>query len=220
MPIDLQEREWNAWEDETSVPRPRPSRQAPAPEVYAISAAVDLLAGARRPVIIAGSAGWSSPSARSRLSLVGDRVGALFATTLRGKGVFSGHPFALGIAGGLGSNLGVQLIGEADVVLVVGAGMNDFTMMRGHLLAESARVIRCDIDPDGWPHRPGRAGSARRRHGGRGCPERRVASRAATATEGYRPRASKQLDRLSPGQRVQGRGRARRGRPAQSGRTA
>ena len=191
LPIDLQESEWDAWADETSV-EPVANLESPVPTGAAIAAAADLLAG-----VIAGR-GVVESGCESQLTSVGDHVGALFATTLRGKGVFSGHPFAVGVAGGLGSNLGVQLIGEADVVLVVGAGMNDFTMMRGHLLAESAQVIRCDIDP-------GRFASAKR-------PALELLGDASVVVaalddelrrrgapaEGYRPRALRSLSEQRP----------------------
>jgi thiamine pyrophosphate-dependent acetolactate synthase large subunit-like protein len=143
MPTDVQEREWNAWEDETTLPDEPVELVTPAADQLA--AAAQVLLDARRPVIIAGRGAVEADCAEELVS-IGERVGALFATTLRGKGIFGSREFYIGTAGGLGSNSALQLIGAADVVLVVGAAMNDFTAMRGQLLSESCTAIHCDID--------------------------------------------------------------------------
>ncbi len=78
---------------------------------------------------------------------IGERIGALLATSLKGRGLFAQSPYLVGIAGGLGTNLAAKLIGEADAAIVVGAGMNDFTTMRQTLLRPSADVIYCDLVP-------------------------------------------------------------------------
>lgn len=143
MPTDVQEREWNAWEDETSLPDEPVDRVVPDPDQ--VAAAAEVLLAARRPVIIAGRGAVEADCADALVS-IGERVGALYATTLRGKGIFGSREFHIGVAGGLGSNSALQLIGAADAVLVVGAAMNDFTAMRGQLLSESCTVIHCDLD--------------------------------------------------------------------------
>lgn len=146
MPVDVQDADWEAWEDEPDVAGG--ANVAPiAPTADEIAAAAQLLLGAQRPVIIAGRGAVESDCAEE-LAAIGDHVGALLATTLRAKGLFGRHPYSIGIAGGLGSNLGVGLLGGADVALVVGAGLNDFTMMRGTLLSERTRIVRVDISPD------------------------------------------------------------------------
>lgn len=142
MPIDVQEMEWIAWDDE--APEAAPSQASAEVGADAIRAAVDLLVSAKRPTIIAGRGAVESGCA-DELTAVGDRVGAVFGTSLRGKGLFGAHPYGVGVVGGLGSNLSATIVGEADVVLVVGAGMNDFTTMRGSLLSPKAKVIRCDV---------------------------------------------------------------------------
>jgi acetolactate synthase-1/2/3 large subunit len=145
LPVDVQETDWDAWQDQTSVEK----IVSPSPiiELEVIRRVVDLLSSARRPVIIGGRGAVEADCAAQLLS-IGDRIGAIYGTSLRGKGLFGSHPFAVGVAGGLGSNLAAQLIGEADVALVVGASMNDFTTMRGSLFGEHATIVRCDIDPE------------------------------------------------------------------------
>jgi acetolactate synthase-1/2/3 large subunit len=73
-----------------------------------------------------------------------DRVGALLATSLQGKGYFAGHPWDIGIAGAFASAPSEQLLAEADFVLGVGAELGYYTT-EGGLLFPSAEVARIDI---------------------------------------------------------------------------
>ena len=45
------------------------------------------------------------------------------ATTLLGKGLFDGNPFALDIAGTFATDLGRELFAESDLVIAAGAGL-------------------------------------------------------------------------------------------------
>jgi thiamine pyrophosphate-dependent acetolactate synthase large subunit-like protein len=143
MSVDVQEMEWDPWNDDTDTTiEPRSLDFAGD-----VDAAANVLAGAKRPVIIAGR-GAVEAGCEAQLVELGNRIGALYATTLKGKGLFQGQPFALGICGGLGTNLATSLIGQADVALIVGAGMNDFTTVRQTLFRPDANVVRCDINSE------------------------------------------------------------------------
>jgi thiamine pyrophosphate-dependent acetolactate synthase large subunit-like protein len=50
----------------------------------------------------------------------------------------------LGIAGGFGTEAAAEMMADADVVLVVGARLTQFTMRFGELINESAHVIQID----------------------------------------------------------------------------
>lgn len=141
LPTDVQEQEWDAWQDDTEVPHEPPARAEVVPAQIADLA--EILADARRPVVIAGR-GAVEAGCSEVLTSIGDRIGAVFATTLRGKGAFGSNPHSVGVAGGLGSNLSATVLGEADVALVVGASLNAFTMMNGTLLSEKCRIVRID----------------------------------------------------------------------------
>jgi acetolactate synthase-1/2/3 large subunit len=141
MPTDMQEQEWNAWDDETEFPAYQRPATTVAPDT--ITQIADVLTSAKRPAIIAGR-GAVEAGCTDTLTAIGDQIGAVFATTLRGKGAFGAHPYSVGVAGGLGSNLSATILGEADVVLVVGASLNAFTMMNGTLLGDKATIIRID----------------------------------------------------------------------------
>jgi acetolactate synthase I/II/III large subunit len=147
MPIDVQEMDWRAWNDEPGEEEARAAVEVSINEDD-LQRAVDLLLGARRPVIIAGRGAVES-NCEGALEEIAERTGALLSTTLRGKGLFDANPALIGIAGGLGTNFCAKLIGEADAALVVGAGMNDFTTMHQTLLADSANVVNCDLAPRG-----------------------------------------------------------------------
>jgi thiamine pyrophosphate-dependent acetolactate synthase large subunit-like protein len=143
MPVDFQELEWDPWNDDTDASIEGRSLDFTGD----LEGAAKALAGAKRPIIIAGR-GAVEAGCEADLVELGDRIGSLYATTLKGKGLFQDHPFALGICGGLGTNMAMSLTGLADAVLIVGAGMNDFTTVRQTLLRSDADVVRCDISSE------------------------------------------------------------------------
>ncbi len=147
MPIDIQEMDWRAWNDEPGEEETLEGATSVVTDAD-FERAASMLLTARKPVIIAGRGAVES-GCESTLIEIAELTGALLATTLRGKGQFDGDPYLIGIAGGLGTNLCAKLIGEADVALVVGAGMNDFTTMHQTLLGDSASVVNCDLAPRG-----------------------------------------------------------------------
>ena len=74
-----------------------------------------------------------------------DNLGALTASTAPARGLFNQRPWDLGGAGGFASAPSASLIKQADVVLVVGAGLNQFTTGFGHAFAPDAVIIQVDI---------------------------------------------------------------------------
>jgi thiamine pyrophosphate-dependent acetolactate synthase large subunit-like protein len=126
----------------TSPPQPDPEPPAAGPA--AVRATAEALAGATRPLLIAGHGAWIS-EAGPTLEALADRVGALLATTLRGNGMFGDSPWAAGISGGFSSPGAAELIKQADVVLVAGAGLKPFTTRFGQFPAPDATVIQVDV---------------------------------------------------------------------------
>ena len=80
--------------------------------------AARLLAGARRPLILAGR-GAHLAGAGPELRELADRLGALTAGTALALNLLNGEGY-LGVAGGFGTDTAAGLMGEADVVLVAG----------------------------------------------------------------------------------------------------
>jgi acetolactate synthase I/II/III large subunit len=112
-----------------------------------LSAAVDLLAAATCPLIIAGR-GAVLAGCSGELSALADALCARTATTLLANCFFAGQPRNLGLSGGWGASLAYEAMSDADVVFAVGASMNEFTRDFGGLYAD-ARVIRCDVNGSG-----------------------------------------------------------------------
>jgi thiamine pyrophosphate-dependent acetolactate synthase large subunit-like protein len=124
-----------------------PAPAAPAPRADAVAQAAALLAGAQRPLIIGGR-GAVLADAGAALEALGERAGALLATSAVAKGLFAGLPYALGISGGFASALGAELLPQADVVVAFGATLNHWTTRHGALIGPNATVIQVDLEAD------------------------------------------------------------------------
>jgi thiamine pyrophosphate-dependent acetolactate synthase large subunit-like protein len=68
----------------------------------------------------------------------------LTTTTALGRSLFPRAEYDLGVAGGFGAEGAMALVRQADVALVVGASLNQFTMRYGDLLAPQAQVLQID----------------------------------------------------------------------------
>lgn len=121
-----------------------------APDPARVLEAATLLAGAQRPLVIAGG-GVHSARAYAALAELQD-LGFPVATTVMGKGsVDETHPLTLGIAGyfmGPGARAAElsPMVREADVVLLVGNRTNQNGTDSWKLYPEGARYIQLDID--------------------------------------------------------------------------
>src|SRR5690606_21397524 len=69
------------------------------------------------------------------------------ASTALGRGVFPATQFDLGVTGGFGAEGAMNLVREADVVVVFGASLNQFTMRFGELFAPETKVFQVDVAP-------------------------------------------------------------------------
>ncbi len=114
-----------------------------------VTAVADLVERAERPVILAGR-GAVLAHAREPLEALGERIGALYATSLVGNGLFAGNPRSLGVCGGFSSQECERAVKQADLVLAFGASLNQWTTMHGTLVAQ-ADVVRIDDRPEAGP---------------------------------------------------------------------
>ena len=144
LPLDVQAA---ARPDRVVLPSARPELLPARPAAKSIAAAADDLARARRPLIIAGR-GVVLAHAGGLVDLLGDLVGALYATSANAHGLFAGNPWSLGISGGFASPMAAELIAQADIVLGIGASLNMWTTRHGRLLSPTAMVIQVDDDPN------------------------------------------------------------------------
>jgi acetolactate synthase-1/2/3 large subunit len=117
-----------------------------SPHPLQVKRAVELLAAAERPMIIAGG-GVIASNASEELLAVAELLMAPVATTLMGKGAIpENHPLATGLLGMHGTVASNNLIQEADVVLAVGIRFSDRTTGKMDEFCPDAKIIHIDID--------------------------------------------------------------------------
>jgi len=118
-----------------------------------VNRAAEWLAGARRPVVIAGQ-GVIQSGAVNALRQVAGRLGAPVSHSLLAMGVMpTDSPLSLGFHGHTGNQVAGLAIHHADVLLVVGSRLDvRQTGTRPDAFAPRARVIRIDIDETELAH--------------------------------------------------------------------
>ena len=124
---------------------PAPLQPSPfgAVEIRALAHA---LAGATKPFLLAGRGAWLA-GASEALGRLAARTGAVTASTALGRGIFPDARYDLGVTGGFGADGAMALVREADVAVVFGASLNQFTMRFGELFAPGTRVVQVDTAP-------------------------------------------------------------------------
>ena len=148
VPMDVQ-----AEAAEVRIPDPeaREARGRPRPDATEVERAAALLAGARRPVIVAGG-GVISAEATSELRALAERIGAPVVTTWNGKGAIDEtHALAGQTIGDTGSTIGNALSANADVILSVGCRFVDWSASSWRAGVTFAipptQLIQLEIDP-------------------------------------------------------------------------
>ncbi|MGQ0571587.1 MAG: thiamine pyrophosphate-binding protein [Armatimonadota bacterium] len=124
-----------------SVAPPEPSRGV-------VREAVELLAGAQRPVVLAGGGVlWAEGTAD--LIVLADATGIPVVATFRRQDVFpNDHPLYLGVANGHGiSEATDEVLSKADVVLALGARFSEHSTRGYRYFQPPARLIHVNIDP-------------------------------------------------------------------------
>jgi thiamine pyrophosphate-dependent acetolactate synthase large subunit-like protein len=110
------------------------------PPEESMASALELLRGARRPVIIAGhGARFDAPA----LIAAAEQLGAPVITTFKAKGLIGDdHPLAGGVLGRSGTPVASWFMNESDLLLVAGASFSTHTGIYA-----SKPIIQIDIDP-------------------------------------------------------------------------
>ncbi|MEZ5659495.1 MAG: thiamine pyrophosphate-binding protein [Burkholderiaceae bacterium] len=145
---------------ETPSPRLYPSagyhRYTPARvDADALAELARLVAGAQRPVIIAGN-GVVSAQAGAALQALAEQAGIAVVTSYNGKGVIAEtSPVAAGMLGTWGHRCANLTLSRADVVIVLGASLGpDYLRFRDPDLIRPGqqKLVQVDIDPRnaGW----------------------------------------------------------------------
>lgn len=141
--VQIEKTEFIYPEGEIVLPGYHPPAQA---DDDAVDAAIEMINGAQRPVILAGQ-GVLKSRAMQELRELAERAGIPVALTLLGKGAIpEKHPLVLGMMGMHGEaacNLAIQ---EADLLIALGMRFDDRVTGNLKTYAVSARKIHVDID--------------------------------------------------------------------------
>ncbi|MGI9412182.1 MAG: 5-guanidino-2-oxopentanoate decarboxylase [Hyphomicrobiales bacterium] len=113
------------------------------PDPAGIAAAARVVAGAERPMMIAGG---GAAGAADGLRTLAERLNAIVFPTVAGKGIVSDdHPLSAGAL--LPRGHGKKLLASADVVLAVGTELSE-TDFWEERIGINGHLIRIDVDPD------------------------------------------------------------------------
>ena len=127
--------------------RPHPMQPANGVDAHALSAAVELIQAAKKPVILAGH-GITQSGAEAEVLEFAERMQIPIASTLLGLGAIPGaHPLSLGMMGMHGESWVNHAIQESDLLLAFGMRFDD--RVTGNLAhyAPTAKKIHVEIDP-------------------------------------------------------------------------
>lgn len=117
------------------------------PNLNQLRRAVDVLAEARRPLLLAGG-GVIMSDAAEVLRTLAHKLHIPVASTLMGLGAFPGDDdLWLGMVGMHGSYAANMAVNHADLVIAVGARFDDRVTGRISGFAAHARIVHIDIDP-------------------------------------------------------------------------
>jgi acetolactate synthase-1/2/3 large subunit len=121
---------------------PLPSKPAPSVEIAAKAAS--LLAGAKRPLIIAGG---GAADAAAEIAAIAEKLDAPVFMTINGRGILKpGH--ALALSGNLSMQPLLDELAASDVVLAIGTEFGETEMYpEPKPLVFGGALIRVDIDP-------------------------------------------------------------------------
>ncbi len=177
----------------------------PVPPEPEITAAVDVLLAAKRPLIFAGG-GVIASGAMEELRALADWLDAPVTTSYMGKGSLpENHPLSLGPYGLLGRPSTNDYVVQADVGLALGTRFTNVTTAAWRIPAKATRLVQIDIEPTQigrtYPVEQALCGDVKAvlgkmldDLGARGLPPRPKTQRDATAALTARWRAQKGIE--------------------------
>jgi thiamine pyrophosphate-dependent acetolactate synthase large subunit-like protein len=146
IPFDLQNRAWSGPEDLPAPSAELLPRVSPVPaHSDDISRAADMIAGARRIVVMAGMGAVEAGAGQACRALA-ERCDGLLSTTLPARGLFHDDPFSIGIAGGFSSDIARECFTESDLVIAVGCSLAHHNADGGKLWP-NAKLLQIDVAP-------------------------------------------------------------------------
>jgi thiamine pyrophosphate-dependent acetolactate synthase large subunit-like protein len=139
LPTDVQRAEIEIAPDDVSPARPPAPAKPAAGRPQSVAAAAALLANSSRPLIVAGF-GAHLAGAKPALETLAEKTGALLITSARGKDMFRGNPWNLGILGSFSHAAARRMVDQADCVAAFGAGLNFLTSSFGTSVPNVPRI--------------------------------------------------------------------------------
>jgi acetolactate synthase-1/2/3 large subunit len=132
------------WPPKLDLPGYRPIMKAHGKQV---SAAAQLIAEAKRPVLYVGGGIIRSRASEELLALA-EATNIPVVTTLMARGAFpDSHRQNLGMPGMHGTVPAVLALQESDLLIALGARFDDRVTGKAALFAPEAKVVHVDIDP-------------------------------------------------------------------------
>ena len=126
------------------APLSDPPKAHPAPD--AVTRAADLLAGAKRPVILAGG---GASDAAAQIVALGERLGAAMTASQMGLGIVpTDHAQFIGHGGVIGGPAIAEALRGADVVLALGCRLSSWFRDGDGPLLGDATLIHVDTNPE------------------------------------------------------------------------
>ena len=127
-------------------------RQVPAyrpePEPASIARVLEVIAGAERPIIVAGG-GVRTSGANAELVAFAEKLQIPVATSMNGKETIRGdHPLSVGVVGTYSRRCANELVSEADLVFFIGTQTGGMTTHFWRVPKIGVRAVQLDIDPE------------------------------------------------------------------------
>jgi acetolactate synthase-1/2/3 large subunit len=120
----------------------------PEPELGHVLAALKVLQGAERPVIVAGGGVRASGAGRELVALA-EKLSIPVATSLNGKDSIPGtHPLSVGVVGSYSRESANRVVGQADLVFFVGTETGGMTTHFWAVPKIGVDALQVDIDPE------------------------------------------------------------------------
>ncbi|NKB49012.1 MAG: thiamine pyrophosphate-binding protein [Alphaproteobacteria bacterium] len=119
----------------------------PEPDAASVAAVAQAIAGAGRPIIVAGG-GVAHSGAGTELVALAEKLSIPVATSLNGKGTIPDfHPLCVGVVGGYSRWSANRAVCEADLVIYVGSSAGGMVTNEWTVPPEGTRTVQIDIDP-------------------------------------------------------------------------
>ena len=120
----------------------------PEPEPESITHALEVIGGAKRPIIVAGG-GVRTSGANAELVAFAEKLQIPVATSMNGKETIPGdHPLSVGVVGSYSRRSANELVSEADLVFFIGTQTGGMTTHFWRVPKIGTPAVQLDIDPE------------------------------------------------------------------------